>query len=234
VSERPAHPAPVSWPDRFAVAVDCVLFGVGTKLQVLLIERRGEPFAGKWALPGGFLRQGETLEQAVGRELAEEAGVLPAQLLQLQTLSALERDPRERVLSVAFLGLVRPEDHAPHAASDAQDARWFALGELPALAFDHQRIVEMGRIRLQSLVRHEGLGFELLPRCFTLAQLQNFIETILGETQDKRNFRRKALASGALLEDGKQANVAHRAARLYRFDWNKIRAGGVDFNLGSG
>ncbi len=209
-----------SGPDRFPVAVDAVLFGVSEgALKVLLIRRGAEPFLGRWALPGGFLRAGETLEQGVVRELAEEAGVRPDPLVQLGAFSAPGRDPRGPVLSVAFMGLVRVEDHVPHADTDAAEAAWATVGALPALAFDHAEVLQAGHARLLALTRSEPVGLNLLPEAFSLGALQALYEAILGRPLDKRNFRRKALASNLLRDTGlTQRGVAHRAARLYRFD----------------
>lgn len=209
-----------SGPDPFAVAVDAVLFGVHQGvLQVLLIKRGLEPFAGTWALPGGFLRHGETLEEGVARELVEEAGVRPDPLHQLRAFSGPRRDPRGPVISVAFLGLVRVEDHAPTADTDAAAAAWFPYAALPPLAFDHAELVAVGHAQLLRLARSEPVGINLLPATFGLGQLQALYEALLGRPLDKRNFRRKALATGLLLDTGeKQRGVAHRAPRLYRFD----------------
>ncbi|MCC6555332.1 MAG: NUDIX hydrolase [Polyangiaceae bacterium] len=210
---------------RPALAVDCVVFGLDDEdLKLLLIQRGAEPFAGKWALPGGFVRIDESLEDAARRELAEEAGLTRVYLEQLYTFGAVDRDPRERVVSVAYYALVRLSDHRVAAATDARDAAWFPAGELPSLPFDHGEIVERALDRLQGKVRYQPVGFELLPQKFTLTQLQRLYETILGRALDKRNFRKKALGTGLLVElDEVQQDVAHRAARLYTFDRKRYR-----------
>lgn len=212
---------------RPALTVDNVVFGFAPEtpeLQILLIQRSIEPFLGAWALPGGFLRSGESLEQAARRELGEEAGLSKVYLEQLYTFDDLERDPRERIISVAYYALVKLAEHQAQAATDAADARWFRLSACPRLAFDHQRIVETALNRLRGKVRYEPIGFELLPRKFSLHQLQTLYQTILDQTLDKRNFRKKFLAMGILQPLGEQEQgVAHRAAQLFRFDERRYR-----------
>lgn len=213
-------------PDLHPVAVDTVLFGVqDAVLKVLLIQRGVAPAAGRWALPGGFVRGRERLEEAVNRELLEEAGVVPDRLVQLGAFSGPHRDLRwvegaeRRVLSIAFMGLVRVEEHQPRADTDAAAAAWFALGEVPPLAFDHAEIVSAAHARLLDWVRTEPVGLALLPAAFSLTALQALHQALLGVVLDKRNFRRKALASGLLCDTGaSQRGVPHRAARLYTFD----------------
>ncbi|MCA9713359.1 MAG: NUDIX hydrolase [Myxococcales bacterium] len=207
------------------VTVDCVVFGIDeAHLKVLFIERGLEPFAGAWALPGGFVRPGEGLEQAARRELSEEAGVTELFLEQLFTFGDPGRDPRGQIISVAHYALVRLSDHRVRAATDARQAAWFPVHEHPPLAFDHEEIVEVAYRRLQGKVRYQPIGFELLPRKFTLSQLQRLYEIVLERSLDKRNFRKKILAMGLLVElDEVERGVAHRAARLYRFDERRYR-----------
>ena len=210
---------------RPALTVDCVVFGLNDQdLNVLLIQRDGQPYAGSWALPGGFVGVDETIDAAARRELEEETSLKVGFLEQLYTFGDLDRDPRERVVTVAYYALLRLEEHPVHAASDARDARWFPGRHLPRLAFDHRHIVDTAYQRLRGKVRYQPIGFELLPRRFTLRQLQHLYETILGRTLDKRNFRKKILGMGLLVElDQWESDVAHRAARLYRFDRRKYR-----------
>jgi 8-oxo-dGTP diphosphatase len=210
---------------RPALAVDCVVFGLDDAgLQILLIERGLEPFLGKWALPGGFVHLDETVEQAALRELAEETGLERVYLEQLHTFSGLDRDPRERVVSVAHYALVKLTDHRVKAATDAREAAWFSVADLPSLAFDHEAIVQTALERLKDKVQRQPIGFELLPPKFTLTQLQRLYETVLEREIDKRNFRKKVLSMGFLEEtDEVEQDVAHRAARLYRFDKKRYR-----------
>jgi 8-oxo-dGTP diphosphatase len=210
---------------RPALTVDCILFGLDEgDLKVLLIQRDLKPFVGKWALPGGFVRLGETLDDAARRELGEETGVRDVFLEQLYTFGEVHRDPRERVVSVAYYALVKLADHRLKAATDARNAAWFSADEVPSLAFDHAGILALALRRLKGKVRYEPIGFELLPAKFTLSQLQHLYEVCLEETLDKRNFRKKILGMGLLVEtDEIQQDVAHRAARLYRFDERKYQ-----------
>lgn len=210
---------------RAALTVDCVIFGLDDAgLKVLLIERGLPPFRGRWALPGGFVRLDETLDQAARRELREETGVGDVYLEQFHAFGDLGRDPRERVVSVAYFALAKLSDHRIKAATDARAAAWFALSELPKLAFDHDAILESALDRLKENVRSQPLGFELLPKLFTLSQLQRLYEKILGRLLDKRNFRKKILGMELLVEtDDVEQGVSHRAARLYRFDEKKYR-----------
>jgi ADP-ribose pyrophosphatase YjhB (NUDIX family) len=221
---------------RGALTVDCVVFGLDEDdLKVLLIQRALPPFQGKWALPGGFVRLKETLEEAARRELEEETGLSAVFLEQLYTFSAVDRDPRERVVSVAHYALVNLRDHHVHAATDARDAAWFGVHDVPSLAFDHAEILQMALERLRGKLRYQPIGFELLPRKFTLSELQHLYELVLERPLDKRNFRKRVLAMDLLIEtDDVQQDVAHRAARLYRFDERKYRRlakAGFNFEL---
>lgn len=206
---------------RPAVTVDCVIFGYqpADVLRVLLIQRAGAPYQGDWALPGGFVEMGEALEQAALRELEEETGIQDVFIEQLYTFGHPDRDPRGRVISVVYYALVNLLDHPVRAASDAKKAEWFAIKHLPNLAFDHSQILDVALDRLRAKLRYQPLGFELLPEQFTLGQLQQLYESILGvEALNKRNFRTRILRMGVLEEVGKQQNVAHRPATLYRFN----------------
>ena len=205
---------------RAALTVDCAVFGLDDQgLKVMLIERDLPPFEGKWALPGGFVRVDETLDDAALRELREETGLERVYLEQLYSFGDVDRDPRERVVTVAYYALVRLSDHKVQAATDARDAAWFAMDDLPSLAFDHDHILNVAHERLQGKLRYQPIGFELLPQKFTLTQLQKLYETVLGRALDKRNFRKKILGMDILVElDEVERDVAHRAARLYRFN----------------
>jgi len=221
---------------RAALTVDCVVFGLDEDdLKVLLIRRDREPFAGQWALPGGFVEVDETLEAAAMRELVEETGVENVYLEQLYTFGEVDRDPRERVVSVAYYALLKLSDHRIQAATDAREAAWFSIGQTPSLAFDHQKILATAHERLRCKVRYQPLGFELLPEKFTLRQLQRLYETTLDRSLDKRNFRKKILGMSLLKElDEVETDVAHRAARLYRFDkrkYERLTRQGFDFEI---
>ncbi len=205
---------------RPALTVDCVVFGVDDEdLKVLLIQRDRDPFAGRWALPGGFVDIDETLDAAARRELEEETGLRIRDLEQLYTFGAVDRDPRGRTVTVAYFGLVRLSDHLVQAASDARAAGWWPVRQPPRLAFDHAQILRRAHQRLRERAGSEPIGRALLPTRFTLRQLQHLYEAVLGRRLDKRNFRKKMLGAGLLVElDEWESGVAHRAARLYRFD----------------
>lgn len=221
---------------RPALTVDCVVFGLDDDdLKVMLIQRDLEPFAGRWALPGGFVNVGEAVDEAARRELTEETGMQRVFLEQLYTFGAPGRDPREHVVSVAYYSLVRLSDHRVQAATDARDAAWFAIDDVPSLAFDHQKILKVAHDRLKGKVRYQPIGFELLPPKFPLRMLQHLYEVVLERDLDKRNFRKKILSMGLLEElDEIETDVSHRAARLYRFDkrkYNRLVKEGFHFEI---
>jgi 8-oxo-dGTP diphosphatase len=221
---------------RPAITVDCVVFGLDEHdLKVLLIQRKLSPFQHGWALPGGFVHIDETLDDAARRELEEEAGVSDVYLEQLYTFGALDRDPRERIVTVAYYALAKLSDHRIQAATDAMGVGWFGLDDLPKLAFDHAEIVQRAHERLRGKVRYAPVGFELLPARFSLTQLQRLYEIILGTGLDKRNFRKKILAMDLLVEtDEVEQGVRHRAARLYRFDrrkYDRLTKQGFEFAM---
>ena len=221
---------------RPALTVDCVVFGLDDEdLKVLLVRRDLPPFEGRWALPGGFVRMEESVDEAARRELREETGIGDVYLEQLYTFGDVNRDPRGRVVSVAYYALVNLADHRVQAATDARDAAWFGVSDVPSLSFDHDEILSAASQRLKGKVRYEPIGFELLPPKFTLSQLQRLYETVLERPLDKRNFRKKILSMGVLVEtDEIQQDVAHRAARLYRFDeekYKRLRKKGFNFEI---
>jgi len=204
---------------RPALTVDIVIFTLRDNLlQVLLIRRLNQPFAGCWALPGGFVEERESLEQAATRELEEETGIQNVYLEQLYTYGDPERDPRGRVVTVAYYALipagalVRSE-----GGSDSSQARWFPINELPELAFDHAEIVTYALRRLRYKLEYSAVGFELLPGEFTLTEIQHTYEIILGEALDKRNFRRRLLDSGIIEPTQEKRGGEGRPARLYRY-----------------
>jgi len=221
---------------RAALTVDCVVFGFDeAELKVLLIRRGLAPFKGKWALPGGFVRVEETVDEAARRELAEETGLNKVFLEQLYTFGTVKRDPRERVVSVAYYALVPLAEHPATGATDASEAAWFPTRKTPPLAFDHAEILETALQRLRGKVRYEPIGFELLPEKFTLSQLQHLYEAVLEAELDKRNFRKKILSMGLLVPLKEQMRTgAHRPAQLFRFDAKKyegLKKKGFHFEL---
>lgn len=205
--------------ERPSVTVDVVIFAlVEDDLQVLLIKRKNNPFAGMWAIPGGFVHMDESLEEAAARELAEETAVTDVYMEQLYTFGTPDRDPRTRVITVAYFALVPYDaiDHAP--GDDAAETDWWSMFDLPELAFDHNQILQYALTRLRYKLEYTSVGFRLLPDVFTLSELQQAYETILGESLDKRNFRRKILGSGILEETGKKDRSGEgRPAMLYRY-----------------
>lgn len=224
--------------ERPGLTVDCVIFGLDLEeeaLNVMLVERGVGPFEGRWAIPGGFVRPGETLEAAAGRELREETGIGDVFLEQLYTFGAPGRDPRGWVVSVAYYALVSPEKHAIRADTDARQARWFPAASPPPLAFDHDQILSTALGRLRGKLTYAPIGFELLPAKFTIKQLQKLYEIVLGRKLDNRNFRKKIFGMDVLRElNEMQKGVPHRAARLYKFDEVKYRRlirRGLNFEL---
>lgn len=204
---------------RPALSVDVVIFTLREgKLNVLLIQRKEEPFQNQWALPGGFVLMEESLEQAAYREMQEETGLREAYLEQLYTYGDPERDPRGRVVTVAYFALLPPD--APiqeEGGSDARQARWFPVSEIPSLAFDHQKILDYALRRLRYKLEYSAAGFELLPDEFTLSELQQTYEMILGEKLDKRNFRRRILQADIIEPTANMRTGEGRPARLYRY-----------------
>ncbi len=221
---------------RPALTVDAVVFGLDEdELKILLIQRAGDPFKGQWAFPGGFVDMDETTEQAVLRELKEETGIKDVFLEQLYSFSGVDRDPRERVVSVAYFGLVKPAGIEMAAASDAQDVRWFGIDDIPKLAFDHAEILEVALKRLRGKIRYEPIGFELLPKEFIMSQLLKLYSNALRKPIDKRNFIRKIKKLGVLNElDKKRRDGAHRPATLYSFNrkkYEELKKAGIDFEI---
>ncbi|MDH5544974.1 MAG: NUDIX hydrolase [Gammaproteobacteria bacterium] len=201
-----------------AVTTDIVIFTIrDEQLKVLLIKRKGEPFKGKWALPGGFVQMDESLEESARRELEEETGVSGVYLEQLYTFGQPERDPRERVITVAYYALIPSDKIQIRAATDAEAVGWFAMDDIPPLAFDHQNIVDIAHNRLVAKLDYSTIAFAFMPAEFTLAELQAVYEIILQEEMDKRNFRKWVLAMEKIEETGgAKRDGAHRPARLYR------------------
>jgi 8-oxo-dGTP diphosphatase len=206
--------------DLIRVTVDILAFAIneGT-LEVLLIKRKYDPFKSYWALPGGFITdRDETLEAAAERELVEETNVADVYLEQLYTFGDKGRDPRGRVVSAAYLALLREEELELRASSDASGVAWWPVKDLPELAFDHNRIISYGHQRLRYKIEYSPAAFKLLPEKFTLRDLQMVYEAVLGKSVDNRNFRKKFLSSGVLSElDETTQGSSFRPARLYAF-----------------
>ncbi|HAH06140.1 MAG TPA: NUDIX hydrolase [Elusimicrobia bacterium] len=206
------------------VAVDVVILAIREgKLQVLLVKRRYAPFQGRWAIPGGFVKEEESLESAAQRELEEETGVRDVYLEQLYSFGDPGRDPRGRIVSVCYFALLSSGDIAPKAGTDAADAGWFAAFQPPPLAFDHARILDYALLRLRYKLEWTTAGFQLLPKKFTLTDIQKVYEAVLNKRLDKRNFRRK-LALLDVLEPLHEyrSEGAQRPARLHRFSAKKF------------
>ena len=207
-----------------AIAVDVVLFTIqGGTLKVLLVKRPHAPYRGAWALPGGIVGADESVDSAVLRELQEETNIGNIYLEQLYTFGEPNRDPRGRVITVAYYALVNWQQFQLKARQRVSEASWFPVKRLPPLAFDHRRIVDYALERLRNKINYTTVGFQFLPRQFTLTELQGSYEVILSQRLDKRNFRRKMLQLGILKEtDGFKANGRQRPARLYTFTQPKV------------
>lgn len=228
---------------RPSVTVDCVLFGFDLEratLDILLIQRKDPPFKDSWALPGGFVEvgkdetsRGESLEDAAKRELEEETGAKVDYLEQLHTFGTPNRDPRGRVISVAYFAMVKTKDHVVAGNSDAKDARWFPITVAMEmnLAFDHNQILKMAVTRVQSKIRYAPIGFNLLPNKFTMAELQQLYEGLLLRELDRSNFRRKMTSAGVLIQVGERAR-SRTTVQTYKFDktaYNEASSAGFSF-----
>lgn len=203
---------------RPALTVDIALFALRAgRLELLLIRRGAEPYKGMHALPGGFVGMGESLEAAALRELAEETNVREVYLEQLYTFGAPTRDPRGRVVTVAYYALIDASAQRVRAASDASEAGWFAVDALPPLAFDHAGIVRVALKRLRAKVNYTTVAFQLMPPEFTLDELHRVYCVLMGRPLDRRNFRKKLAALGILRDTGRTTRGRRsRPGRLYR------------------
>lgn len=209
-----------------AVTTDCVIFGFdGKEIHILLIERGFDPYKGSWALPGGFLNMDETAEEGAKRELLEETGVSDVYLEQFHTFTDVNRDPRERVLTIAFYALVRKSDYSVIAGDDAARAEWFNINNLPPLAFDHPGIIQMARNSVREKLAVKPIAFRLLDRKFKMSELQRLYEKINDTKYDRRNFSKKMMATGFLTDEGINPNhEQNRAANLYSFNEKEFEA----------
>lgn len=203
-----------------AVTTDSVVFGFdGRTLHILLIERAIEPHKGMWALPGGFMKMDETTDQCAMRELREETGVTEVYLEQFHTFSDVHRDPRERVLTVAYLALVRKSDYRLIAGDDAARANWFEIDQLPPLAFDHTDIINVARRHIREVLRNRPIAFKLLDEKFSIDELRRLYEAINDTEYDRRNFAKKMTSTGLLRSEGISEERFHnRTANLYSID----------------
>lgn len=204
-----------------SVTTDCVIFGFdGTKIHVLLIQRGIEPYKGKWAMPGGFLRMDERADVGARRELEEETGLKTAYIQQFHTFTEPGRDPRERVVTIAYYALVHMQE--VRGGDDAADAKWFPIDDIPALAFDHDMILRMALKELRKQIHFEPIGFELLPEKFTIKELQNLYEAILDVRFDRRNFYNKMKHFEILQQlDETVKPTVKREAYLFKFNPEK-------------
>ena len=234
------------WESKYwhpAVTADAVVFGFdGERLNLLLIERGGEPFKGAWALPGGFIDKDDpSAEAAAYRELYEETGIKDIYLEELKTFSDIGRDPRERVITIAFIALVAKNKYRIKGGDDAKEAKWCPVDNLPRLAFDHGRIIKTALNKLRQKAHNEPIGIYLLNKEFTLSQLQSIYSAILTPSADnnknlnKRNFANKMLKSGYIIDTGKRlTGHPHNAAKLYSFDeekYNNAKTTGMQLML---
>jgi 8-oxo-dGTP diphosphatase len=209
------------WP-RPAVTADVAVFTVEgaldtLKLKVLLVERGADPFKGSWALPGGFVHEHEDLPAAAARELQEEAGLSNVYMEQVVAVGTPGRDPRAHTITVVYVALVPADHHTLQSAGDARAARWFDTARLPALAFDHGKLLGLALEHLRRRLGEKSVAFQLLPKEFTLSELQSLCEVILGRELDRRNFRRKLQGAGFVAPVKGKRQGAHRPAQLFRF-----------------
>ena len=214
------------------VAVDIVIFTIQSGiLKVLLVKRRIPLFVGQYAISGGFVHDNEDLDQAALRELQKETGVSEVYLEQLYSFGEPKRDPRGRVISIAYFALISADRHL-EAGSDAAEARWWPVKELPSLAFDHADILTYALERLRNKLEYTTVGFQLLPEKFTLSQLQEAYESILEKNLDKRNFRRKMSQLKILKPLKEYQRAGQRPAQLFRFvatRFEKLKDKGILF-----
>lgn len=221
------------------VAVDAIVFGYSREdgVSILLIKRKYPPYKDSWAIPGGFVLNDEALDIAVARELEEETGIRISYLEQLFTFGEPNRDPRKRVISISYFGLVNSKEFKKvKASTDAAEAAWFNIKKLPSLAFDHKKILDVAVERLRSKIRYQPIGFELLNKKFTFADLEHLYSSLLDRPIDRRNFKRKMMSFNILeeLDEKVKGSGAGRPGTLYRFKkstYNKLLKDGFHFEI---
>ncbi len=219
-----------------ALSIDCVIFGFkNAELSVLIVKHRQGVAKGQWALPGGWINYNESLNDAAKRILIAQTSVENIFLEQYQTFGDLDRFPDRRVITVCYYALVNIEKLELHAGPSVMEVDWFNIRNIPSMVFDHNKILDSCFKHLQHRVQHEPIGFNLLPKKFTLLQLQELYEAILNQKLDKPNFRRKLIKMNLLVDSNeKQKDVSHRAAQLYRFDkkiYDKLINNGFSFEI---
>lgn len=219
-----------------ALSIDCLIFGFrNSELDILLIKHAEGISKGRWALPGGWIRYNESIDDAANRLLTSLTGVSNIFLEQLHAFGEVSRYPGKRVITLAYFALINADNYALSAGFTASDAKWFKIHDVPRLPYDHNDILKAGFQHLKHKVRHEPIGFNLLPKKFTLHQIQKLYEAILETALDKPNFRRKLLKMNLLVPcEEKQRDVSHRAANYYRFDkriYKKVKETGFTFEL---
>lgn len=221
------------------VAVDAIVFGYSKEegVSILLIKRKYPPFKGSWAIPGGFVLDHESLEEAVERELQEETGVSINYLEQLYTFGKPDRDPRTRILSVSYFGLVKSNQFEKlKATTDAEDAEWFNFKHLPKLAFDHKKILNVAIERLRGKMVYQPIGFELLDKKFPFSDLEDLYSTLLDRPIDRRNFKKKVMSFGILdeLDEKAKSTGSGRPGNLFQFNkttYNRLLKNGMHFEI---
>lgn len=221
------------------LAVDAIVFAYSKNegISVLLIKRKYAPFKNLWAIPGGFVLDDESLEEAVVRELQEETGITVTYLEQLYTFGDVNRDPRKRVVSVAYFAIVKSSQFRQlKASTDAEEAKWFSIEQLPKLAFDHKQILAVAIERIRTKIRYEPIGFELLDKKFAFADLEKLYISLLGRDIDRRNFSKKILSLDVLEETGEHAKSdgKGRPSKIYRFNkkrYQELQKQGIHFEI---
>jgi 8-oxo-dGTP diphosphatase len=210
--------------DRFLVAVDCIIFGFdGLKLKALLIKRNFEPEINKWSLMGGFVNNNESVDDAAARVLVQLTGLRDIYMEQIGCFGDIQRDTAARVISIAYFALIKIDEHSEELLAQF-NAKWYDLDKVPKLIFDHNKMLKVARERLQFKAASQPIGFELLPKKFTLTQLQNLYEAIFETTFDKRNFTRKIFALGVLQKlDEKEKETSRKGAFYYVFEKAKYK-----------